>query len=509
MTFSQLVQQIGKTQEIETISQEIDGDLQDVALIDGMQEHYHKNTLYFGYDNQIKAGSPLPPQCILARSEDPDAPDVFPTGGVNLALVESPALFSIFNQAKVRVEATRSRGLYEELTALADETRSLEAVLNAAAIRLGNSLVFNDTTFKIITSSTSIPVVDPLWKENIKQGYCSYEFIQTVRELEPLRNMTSSTEAVEVTCPESPYRKLSCKVFHNSVQVGFVLMIEGETLFLPSHREMLRSVSHALSYIIDRYHPELHQGASLYQQFLYDLLIGAPSDEMLARLNGIDFPPRMFVLFLQPTQFLGRRHLKEQVTQRIKQTFPGTHVTYHKNGVVALVPLRQTVEILPEHLASLKEFSQSEHVRAGISNAFSHIENFVTHYEQAHAAIELGQKLAPDETVCRYLDYQIFDLFSEVKNPDSLGRFCHPALALLRQYDHKNNTQFYQTLCVYLECGGSIKLTSERLFIHRNSLVYRMNRIAGVCQIDLEDPDTCLLLRISYFIDRYNGLQSF
>ena len=61
MTFSQLVQQIGKTQEIETISQEIDGDLQDVALIDGMQEHYHKNTLYFGYDNQIKAGSPLLP----------------------------------------------------------------------------------------------------------------------------------------------------------------------------------------------------------------------------------------------------------------------------------------------------------------------------------------------------------------------------------------------------------------------------------------------------------------
>ena len=37
----------------------------------------------------------------------------------------------------------------------------------------------------------------------------------------------------------------------------------------------------------------------------------------------------------------------------------------------------------------------------------------------------------------------------------------------------------------------------------------QINNTAGVCQIDLEDPDTCLLLRISYFIDRYNGLQSF
>lgn len=130
----------------------------------------------------------------------------------------------------------------------------------------------------------------------------------------------------------------------------------------------------------------------------------------------------------------------------------------------------------------------------GISNSFSCIENFVSHYEQAHAALELGHKLNPEELVYLYQDYQIYDLFSEVKNPDKLGRYCHPALAVLNQYDHENGSQLYKTLYVYIEKGNNIKLTSESLYIHRNSLVYRLNRITEICRLILQT-----LIRFSCF----------
>lgn len=513
MNFVHLTEKISRKCEIRVLCTSGDWEIQDVALIDNRQTHYNNSTLYFGYDNQIQHGQPMPPQCILGSNSLPgdnlgcSLPVSLPFQ--NAALVESSSLFSIFNQARTYIESNRSRGLYEELKALADETHSLESVLNAAAIRLGNSLVFNDMTFKIIANSTSIPVIDPLWKENIRQGYCSYDFISAVKELEPLKNAAMTLDAVEVTCPESPYRKLSCKVFHGGMQIGFVLMIEGETMFMPSHREMLGTVSQALSYTVGRYVPDLYQGPSPYQQLLYDMLIGAPSGDILPRLDKMAFPDSMYVLFVRPTQYMGRRHLKEYTARNLKSLLPGTHVTYHKNGIAAVVPAEKGPDIEQRSFELLTKFTREEHVRLGISNVFSNIESFVTHYEQAYAALELGQRFTPGQEVCRYLDYQVFDLFTAVSSPDSLGRFCHPALAQLRQYDHKNNTQLYKTLCVFLDCGGSIKLTSQQLYIHRNSLVYRLNRICEVCQIDLEDVDTCFLLRLSYFIDQYNGLRGF
>lgn len=504
MTFSKLVELLSNDYRINIISQEEDFDIQDIALIDNKHEMF-KNTLYFGYVKQLREGIDLPTQCILVHTEQSSTilPDV-----KNLALVEEDSLFPLFNEAKTLIQTTYGKGIFEELTALADQTNSIDAVLDAASVRLGNSLLFCDMNFKIIAHSRSIPVLDPLWIENIKQGYCSYEFIKEVKELDSIKNAAQTTAAIEVTCSKSPYRKLSSKVFHNRMQIGFLLMIECENKFLPYHYEMLSTVNHIISYTIDYYTPDLLEEGSLYQQVLYDLLIGTPSKNLLPRLLELHFPDNMLVLFIRPTRYLGRQYLKKFVNQHLKTQISGAHVTYHKNGIVTIIPVKEHANIDYELMDILNNFTEKEPIRIGVSNPFSNIENFATHYEQSYVALELGQKLNPEELICPYLNYQVYDLFSDVKNPDVLGRFCHPSLAILRQYDHDNNTQLYETLCIFIDKRCSIKLTSESLYIHRNSLVYRLNRIIELCDIDFANVNTLFLLRLSFLIDRYNGLNT-
>ncbi|SHO44118.1 PucR family transcriptional regulator [Anaerocolumna xylanovorans] len=504
MTFEKLIGKIAEEYTIDILSQGEDIEIQDVALIDNKHDNALKNTLYFGYDKQTR-NAVIPSQCILARTDSRDTP-VMGTG--NAALVTEDSLFSIFNTAKTLIETTRSEGIFEELTALANETRSIEAVIDAASVRLGNFLVFCDMNFKIIASSVSIPVLDPLWKENTVQGYCCYEFISGVKELNSIRNASQTTAAVEVTCSQSPYRKLSSKVFHNKVQIGFLLMIEGENHILPSHFEMLSTISHVISYTIAYYTPELFEENSRYNELLYDMLIGAPVKDITPRLTELHFPSKMLVLFLRPTRYLGQQYLKNNTCKNLKLRIPGTHVTYHKNGMAAVIPLEKDSDITAELSEILADFSKKEYVKIGISHSFTNIEGFVSHFDQAYAALELGQKLKTDEMLCFYQDYQFFDLLSQVKNPENLGRYCHPALAALRQYDHENNSKLYKTLCVYIEKGCNIKLTSESLFIHRNSLVYRLDRITEICNIDLIDINTLFLLRLSFLIDRYNELNT-
>jgi PucR family transcriptional regulator, proline-responsive transcriptional activator len=505
MTFTHLAERISEEHSITVISQGEDLEIQDIAFLDNKHNPTVKNTLYFGYDKQLNNFTNHPSLCILAKTDTLNHSAYY---GCNMILVEEDNLFTIFNDAKTLIDTTSSKGIFEELTDLADKTHNIESVIDAASIRLGNSLLYCDMNFKIIACSQTIPVYDPLWTENTLQGYCSYEFISGVKELKSIQNASLTTSAIEVTCPQSPYRKLTSKVFHNQTQIGFLLMIEGENTILSSHFEMLSTISHVISYTIAYYTPDLFEGNSLYHELLYDMLIGAPSKEILPRLAKLHFPSKMQVLFIRPTRYMGTQYLNNFTYKNLKLQIPGTYATYHKKGIVAVIPLKEEADSESELLETLKTLCQSEHIRIGISNSFKNIENFVSYYEQAHAAFELGQKLKTDEAVCRYQDYQIFDLFSEVKNPDKLGKFCHPALSTLRLYDHKNHSELYKTLCVFIDKGCNIKFTSESLYIHRNSLVYRLNRIIELCQIDFTDINTIFLLRLSFLIDRYNELNT-
>lgn len=504
MTFTHLAQKLSEEYKITLHTTGEDLEIQDIAFLDDKHDNTLKNTLYFGYDRQLNNLLNPPSYCILAKTNQKEKLAC----ECNVILIEEEYLFPIFNDAKTLIDRTSSKGIFEELTELADRTHSIETVIDAASIRLGSSLLFCDMNFKIIACSFTIPVKDPLWSENTLQGYCSYDFISGVRELKAVQNASSTTAAIEVTCPQSPYRKLTSKVFHNQTQIGFLLMIEGDNLILPSHFDLLSTISHVISYTIAYYTPDLLEGNSLYHELLYDMLIGAPSKEILPRISKLYFPPKMKVLFIRPTRYMGAQFLNNLTYKNLKSLLPGTHTTYHKKGIVAVIPLKEATDAEADLLELLKQLCLQEHIRIGISNSFSTIENFVTYYEQAHTAYELGQKIKTEELLYHYQDYQIFELFSETKHPDKLGRYCHPALTTLRLYDHKNRSQLYKTLCVYIDKGCNIKLTSESLFIHRNSLVYRLNRIVELCEIDFADVNTVFLLRLSFLIDRYNELNT-
>lgn len=507
MTFKKLIERLQEEYHIDILSLKDNTEIQDIAFIDKKHNNLAKNILYFGYDKQISDSS-LPPQCILAHT---GIGDIQLPQSVNAALTAEDDLFSIFNTAKSLIETDRSKGILEELITLADKTHSIEAVIDAASIRLGDFLVFCDMNYKIIASCTSIPVLDPLWKKNIRQGYCDYEFIHAAKELSSVRAASQSTTAVEVSCSQSPYRKISCKVFHNKLQIGFLLMIEGEHPFLPSQLEMLSTVSNVISYTVAYYTPDILEGNSCYNELLYHMLIGASAKDIIPKIPHLHFPSRMLVLFLRPTRYLGQHYLKNNTSKNLKTVIPGTHVTYHKAGMVAVIPLEKETHGTAEQselLQVIKDFSVREHVRVGISYPFTDIESFVSRFDQAYAALEMGQKLKAEESVCLYQDYQVFVLLSEIKSSDELGRYCHPALAALRQYDQTNNSKLYQTLCIYIEKGCNIKLASESLYIHRNSLVYRISRITEICGIDLTDINTLFLLRLSFLIDRYKELNT-
>ncbi|MEA4895612.1 MAG: helix-turn-helix domain-containing protein [Oscillospiraceae bacterium] len=499
MLFSELLALISAKIPVKTVGVADSSDITDTALLDGVQDVFQNGVLYVGYYEQITALK-LPAHCVLVLSKETEALE---NSGTDLALTEERRLFFLFNLAKALIGAPRGKGLYAELMDCAAQTKSVTAFANLAASRLGNSIVLLDRDFKVLSYSNIYPIDDPLWAQNIRQGYCSYEFISAVSDMEIVRNAPKTSEPIVLTCYASPLRKLSSKIFQGGRMIGFVIMLENENPVSPLHFELLRIVSECAGDVISRIAPYLLPDSTQYQRLIYEMVIGAPAEKLSPYIAKLDFPKYMCAIRISQSLDLGQKHLKEKIASRLKGLLPGTQLTYHDNGIAALLPLAETMGPSPEQLGLLVGFAEDEDLDIGLSGAFSRAEDFAAYYSQARRALELESRLCFGSRVCRFSDYAFFDLLGAVEKPQKLGSFCHPALGRLLAYDTENNTELLRTLETFLSCDRSVKQSSEKLFIHRNSLAYRLKRIFELTSIDLDDDSTRFLLEMSFRIRRY------
>ena len=68
--------------------------------------------------------------------------------------------------------------------------------------------------------------------------------------------------------------------------------------------------------------------------------------------------------------------------------------------------------------------------------------------------------------------------------------------------DLSQHADLIKTLEAFFACHGNLSQTAEMLIVHRNTLLYRMNRINEIAQIDLNRPEIRLALHLALTIRR-------
>lgn len=97
---------------------------------------------------------------------------------------------------------------------------------------------------------------------------------------------------------------------------------------------------------------------------------------------------------------------------------------------------------------------------------------------------------------CRSASALYQDVFVRtIAQSANLRAFIHPMLRRLQEYDQAHSTALLHTLCVYLLQEQNLHATARQLFIHRNTLVYRLQRIRTLLQLDLDDAAVRNVLR--------------
>ncbi len=129
----------------------------------------------------------------------------------------------------------------------------------------------------------------------------------------------------------------------------------------------------------------------------------------------------------------------------------------------------------------------------GLSNVFTRIE-------------ELRERAQQATTALRFSAGERLSIYAKKMLPHILTYFpreqrhllVHPALYRLRNFDEQHGTAYLDTLRVYLESERSLAGTAQRLYIHRNTLLYRLEKLRELVSLDLDDPALRLHLLFSF-----------
>ena len=66
----------------------------------------------------------------------------------------------------------------------------------------------------------------------------------------------------------------------------------------------------------------------------------------------------------------------------------------------------------------------------------------------------------------------------------------------LRDHDRARGSDLVRTLKTYFAAGTNASEAADRLFLHRNSMLYRLERIQKLTGLDLKDDRVALALRL-------------
>ncbi len=94
----------------------------------------------------------------------------------------------------------------------------------------------------------------------------------------------------------------------------------------------------------------------------------------------------------------------------------------------------------------------------------------------------------------------LLPMLEALRSDPAKAAYYNSLLAPLRRYDLEHHGDLVKTLAAYLRCGGNATRTADALYLHRNSLRYRLARIQVLTGLDPDEPDARLALQIGILL---------
>lgn len=356
---------------------------------------------------------------------------------------------------------------------------ALNVLVEAVGAAFGCPVLVTDNAFHIVSASAA-------------GGYADPEYRRALAHSELPLSVCTAVAAGEET-GVLPAADSSRSLLYARLQSGGVAM--GYILYLPSKNRLPAANDRlfAEELIAKQFFAERRAGsgvADTAQEILTELLSGKFANETIFDLKVAGtylahFHPERFVLLSFADTPTG--DTLSRLCSHLEHTLPASHPFYYERGLIAFLHADHDLSLLGGLLSQYP-------LQAVVSPPLVRLFFLRQAYRDAADTLAyLSEK--KDGAFLAYSEN--YALLTQLRRVDAPLFRMEPAVRRLYDHDAANKGALCLTLYTYLICRHSLAATGERLFTHRNTVQYRIEKIRDAFGIDPADPDRCLALLFS------------
>lgn len=469
-------------------------------------------TIYCGYERQAADFLVAHPEaCALGIGDGSTLASIPPSCAMRFAIVKDDRSFSnVFEDA--RRFLLKYERWTERMRAVLFEHGDYQSFLDCSAGIFEDFVTITDSSFRLLAYTKDVPIDDPVVMRLVEEGYHAKETVDKFKKYGAVKRWQTQTGILRVEQTRIVENPTLSYVFrmHGSYFVHIVLQCTKNPLS-DALVDTFQMLIDCLELYVRHDWTARHQFDKDYAALLSDLVMRRPQnrDLLLKRLERARMPLegsyRLCVMEVDAEDEEGQRVLG-YYAWRLLEAVPLGKASTFQGRLLLLVedrgePGGGSCDGSNDPSEALASFQKTYGGVFGVSEPFRCITDVPYAYRQARIAIEYGQRDAkslatlfsipkPEAPVYRFKTYFPSYVYEQGRQESSFVSYCvrNSAVAGIVCYDREHGTDDAEMLFTYLMCERRASDAAERLHMHRNTLVYRIDRMRERFGIDLSSP---------------------
>lgn len=379
------------------------------------------------------------------------------------------------------------------------EHAGMERLLQVTSEFLQNPLtvIGLDFTFVAEAGSKYLPPRARLYTD---EGL-NVEYVNALLQNETYREMADTHETVMFPAYISGCRSMNRNLFVDEKATHRLILTECRVEITQGVICVLDILSEKLEFLLTHEEEETDPDRDIEQIFVR-VLSDRTADYMqisreLSEL-GWGGNHEYMCLILQIT-YLNQQNLSTKAISRYIKKKLGDSVSFlYQDEIVVFFDLTRLGMNQEEVAGKLVYFIRDTYLKAGYSRVMTGHMNLRRQYVQAKTALDVGSRKKPYLWIHYFSQVAMTYILEQATKRLPGTMLCHEGLLELKKHDEENQTQYMETLRVYLEQHLSATQAARELFIHRSTFLYRLDRIREILQSDLDDPEEIFYLELSF-----------
>lgn len=370
---------------------------------------------------------------------------------------------------------------------------SLQNILNITGAIEENPMYFADKSFKMLANiSRDLGEISVIWRYQLKYGYLPFNVMMDLVETGEMDLLDNTREAFYAATKSFPTHFVSKAIRYKGKAQGYFFIIEVYRHLDQCDIEIaehLGNLISAASHGDDNY---LKNSVLYHEHFMIDILQGTLTDERLIanQLRSLGWREQGEYRMLGVQLKGDLEALKRNILIMLTDGWDAHGFLYKDLLLVVYNEQPQKYNRLLNHL---KKHLELFHRHGALSEAFSCFSNMSRYYRQIQIVMEGGYQ--KEVHLLLYEDYYLVHrerlMLAEIP--------LYRPVERLWEYDRKHGSEYCNTLFQYIVQERNTVQTAKVLYLHRNTMKYRLEKIEDIIQVPLDNPSVRQRLLDSLF----------